>query len=224
MIRKAMALALVVLFITACRNEGLVINVNFEQLSGIEKGDRVLFEGNTAGRVEQVQFNTDGSFTVRLFIEKGFANAVTEYSRFQIVGDPDKEGRKSIRIELAQLGGTQLADGASVTGLPPDKDLGTLLQEELEAGFGILKEQIDKFGRDVKAFSESQQYRDLKKSLKDMADEMEHMEERARDEVKKEWLPKIQRELDELREYLRQLGREEELAPLEKEVERIRRI
>ena len=49
-------------------------------------------------------------------------------------------------------------------------------------------------------------------------------EKQARERIKHEWLPRIQRELDKLKEKLKQYGREDELAPLEKEVERIRKI
>jgi hypothetical protein len=171
-----------------------------------------------------VNLNQDGSYTVQLEIEKGFVNAATEYSRFSVSDDPQQQGRKCIRIELSQEGGALLADGSSVTGEPPKKDLGTVLQEELEAGIGFLKKQIDQFGRDVQAIPESQEYKDLKKSLESLAAEIERKEKQAREKVKKEWLPRIQRELDALRERLRQSGREEELEPLDREMERIRKI
>jgi len=57
-----------------------------------------------------------------------------------------------------------------------------------------------------------------------LAAEIQQKEKQARERIKREWLPRIQRELDKLREKLKQSGRESELAPLEKEVERIRRI
>jgi predicted nuclease with TOPRIM domain len=89
---------------------------------------------------------------------------------------------------------------------------------------GLLKEQMDKFGRDLQTFPESQEYKDLKKSLEELAAEIERKEKQTREQIKREWLPKIQRELDELRQRLKQMGREDEMAPLDREVERIRRI
>lgn len=222
--RKMMLLIFAMVACIACRSDSLRINVHFVHMSGLENGDRVVFDGNTAGHVMAVNLNQDGSYTVQLEIEKGFVNAATEYSRFSVIDDPQQPGRKCIHIELSQQGGALLADGSSVTGEPSEKDLGTVLQEELEAGIGFLKKQIDQFGRDVQAFPESQAYKDLKKSLESLAAEIEQKEKQAREKVKKEWLPRIQRELDALRERLRQSGREEELEPLDREMERIRNI
>lgn len=222
--RKIMTFVLAAMIVLACRVNGHLIDVTFESLSGLEKGDRVLFQGNTAGQVKDVQFNQDGSYTVRLEIEEGFANAVTEYSRFYVVGDPERKGHKSIEIQLERQGGTPLASGSTVKGTTPEKNLADRLHEELEGAMGFLKEQMDKFGRDIQTFPESQEYKDLKKSLQDLADEIERKEKETREKVKREWLPKIQRELDDLRERLRQMDREDQLAPLDQEVERIRRM
>jgi paraquat-inducible protein B len=224
MIRKLMAIALVSFFAFACRSNAILINVTFEQLSGLEKSDRVLFQGNPAGHVDDIHFNQDGGYTVQLTIEKGFSNAVTEYSRFYLIDDPEHKGRKGIQIQLDQEGGTPLASGSSVIGVSPEKDLATRLHEELEVGIGFFLERMDQFKRELKAFPDSQEYQEIKKSLKDLAAEIERKEAQARETVKKQWLPKIQRELDELRKHLKQMGRENELAPLEREVERMRRI
>jgi hypothetical protein len=222
--RKMMLLAFVMVALMACRSDSLRINVNFVHVSGIENGDRIVFDGNTAGHVLAVNFNQDGSYTVQLEIEKGFVNAATEYSRFSVIDDPQQPGRKCIHMELSQQGGALLADGSALTGEPPKKDLGTVLQQELEAGIGFLKKQINQFGKDVQAIPESQEYKDLRKSLESLAAEIEQKEKQAREKVKKEWLPRIQRELDDLRERLRQLGREEAMEPLDREMERIRNI
>lgn len=222
--RKTMLLAFAMVACIACRSDSLRINVYFVHLSGLENGDRVVFDGNTAGHVMAVNFNPDGNYVVQLEIEKSFVNAATEYSRFYVTDDPRQPGRKCIHIELSQQGGALLADGSSVSGEPPNKDLGTMLQEEVEAGIGFLKKQIEQFGRDVRSFPESQEYKDLKKSLESLAADIEQKEKQAREKVKKEWLPRIQRELDALRERLRQSGREEEMEPLDREMERIRNI
>jgi len=224
MMRKMIVFALVIVAAVACRSDDIRINVTFEQLSGLAKGDRVLFESNAAGKVSAVEFNPNGSYTVQIEIDKGFANAATEYSQFFVIEDADRRGHNGVEIRLSQRGGTPLASGTTVTGSPQGGDLASKLQGELEAGIGFLKNQIEKFGQDVQAIPESQEYKHLKESLKDLGAEIERQEKQARETVKQEWLPRIQRELDELRERLKQLGREDELAPLDREMERIRRI
>jgi hypothetical protein len=89
---------------------------------------------------------------------------------------------------------------------------------------GFLKEKMEQFGRDVQSFPESQEYQDLKKALDDLATELGRKEKETRERLKKEWLPKLQRELDVLRQRLREDGHEEQMAPLDKEMDRIRKI
>ena len=215
---------MIALFTMACRSNAIKINVTFESLSGLQKSDRVLFQGNRAGHVRDIHFNADGTYTAQLEIEKGFANAVTEHSQFFLIDDPMHDGQRGIQIQVAREGGTPLASGATVVGEPPEKDLANRLQKDIEAGLSFFKERMDHISRELKRFPESREYQDFKKSLEDLAAEIERNEAHARDKIKKEWLPKIQRELDLLRERLKKMGREDELAPLESEVERILRI
>jgi ABC-type transporter Mla subunit MlaD len=219
-----MMILLVAALLMACRSNTININVTFENLSGLQKNDRVLFQGNRAGYVKQVHFNSDGRYTVRIEIEKGFSNAVTEYSQFALIDDPMHDGHKGIQIQLGRGGGTPLTSGTTVGGTTPEKDLATRLQEDIEAGIGFFKARMDQINRELKRFPESREGQALKKSLQDLVSEIGRKEAQAREKIKKQWLPKIQRELDALRERLKKMGREDELAPLEREVERIRRI
>lgn len=222
--RPMMTLAVLAIMLMACRSDSILINVTFETLTGIEPGDPVVFQGNKAGQVTDVKFNQDGKYTVQLEIDKGFANAVTEYSKFHIVDDPGHNVAKGIEVKLEKEGGTPLANGSSVMGVPPDTGLAGRFQKELDAGLGFFKEQIERFGRDLQSIPDSQAYKDLKKALEDLASEIERKEKQTRESVKREWLPKIQRELEDLRERLEQMGREDELAPLDQEVDRIRKL
>lgn len=224
MYRYIAVCAVLVAALLACSSGGIVVHVNFDHLSGLEKDDRVLFENNAAGHVEAVRYNADGTYTVQVAIDEGFVSAVTEFSQFRVIDDPDRQGHKGIRMQLTRLGGAPLADGSTVDGMPTDEDLLTRLQRELESGVGFLKQKLEQFGRDVQSFPDSQEYQDLKKTLEELATELERKEKRARERLKKEWLPKIQRELDALREQLKDKGREQEMAPLDREVDRIRRI
>ncbi len=222
---RAMFCSMAAVALLACSTgTGIVVNVNFDRLSGLEKDDRVLFENNTAGHVQSVHYNADGTYTVKVAIDEGFVSAATEYSQFQVMEDPDRQGRKSIQLILTRKGGAQLADGATVAGTPAEEDLAEKIRKELDAGIGFLKEKIEEIGKDIQSFPESQEYQDLKKSLEDMADELGRKEKEARERLKKEWLPKLQQELDALRERLREKGHEEQMAPLDQEMERIRRI
>lgn len=208
----------------ACRSNAIWINVTFDQLSGLAREDRVLFEGNQIGSVQAVQYNPDRSYTVQVQIDKGFANAVTQYSRFRIIQDPGRSSREALEIVLTQQGGTPLESGTTVVGAPAEDDLLSQIQKDLESGFEFLKEQIKNIERDVQQYPESEEFKNLKKSIEDLGAEIQQKEKEAQEKIKREWLPRIERELDELREKLKRFGREKEMEPLEKEVDRIRRI
>lgn len=224
MTRKTIVWVLFIWVLSACWARDTRINVTFDRLSGLAKEDRVLFEGNNIGGVQTVTYNPDGSYTVQVRIDKGFENAVTQYSHFRIDADPEVSGHKAVMVVLDQSGGTPLKSGTTIAGDSGENDFFEQLQEDLASGFEFFKKQIDKIDRDVRQYPESEEYRQLKKSLEDLAVELERKEEQTREKIKKEWLPKIQRELDRLREKLKQSGREEELEPIEKEVDRIRNI
>ncbi|MEJ2156567.1 MAG: hypothetical protein P8X96_14605 [Desulfobacteraceae bacterium] len=222
---RAILGAFTVLVLAACSlGGGIVVNVNFEHLSGLEKDDRVLFDDNVAGHVQSVQYHSDGTYTVQVFIDKGFVSAATEYAQFQVVDDPDRQGRKGVQIRLTRQGGTPLADGATVAGVPAEEDLASKIRKELDAGMAFIMEKMEQFERDIKSFPESQEYQDLKKALEDLATELGQKEKSARERLKKEWLPELQRKLDELRERLREEGHEEQMAPLDQEMDHIRKI
>jgi hypothetical protein len=224
MTRKFMMIIWVAALLIACRSNTIDIHVTFENLSGLQKNDPVLFQGNRAGYVKNIQFNSDGSYTVLIEIEEEFSNAVTEYSQFSLIDDPTDGGHQGIQIGLKRGGGTPLANGATAAGMAPVKDPATRLQKDIETGIELFKERMDQINREIKGFPQSREYQAFKKSLEDLASEIGKKEAHTREKIKRQWLPKIQRELDELKKRLKSMGREDELAPLEREVERIRRI
>ena len=223
MMRKMTVMG-VFFFLTACVAQDIRLDVTFDRLAGLTKGDRVVFEDNTIGGVQSVQYNPDGRYTVQVLIEKNFANAVTQYSRFGIIDDPVSPGRRAVCVSLSRQGGTPLKSGTVVAGSSPEKDLGTRLQEDLQTGLDFFRQQIEKFSRDVQGFPDSEEYKQFKKSLEDLASELSNKEQQTREKIKQEWLPRIQKELDELREKLKESGREKEVKPLDEEVKKIRRI
>lgn len=224
MLRKLVIIGLVLLATQACRSNAMHVNVRYDALSGLASNDRVLFEHNVAGRVAAIHFDQQKGYTVRLEVEQGFSNALTEYSDFYVVDDPLHEGHKAVEIQLRQRDGKPLPDEASVTGVSQSQDLAEQLQQDLQTGFDFLKKQIDQFGRDIQKAPESEAYQRLKKSLNELGDEIRRAEKETRQKLKEQWLPQIERELDALKERLRRLGREKEARPLQDQVERIRNI
>ncbi len=212
------------LFLVGCWQDAIHLDVNFDTLNGLAKDDRVLFEGNLAGKVAAIEYRPEGTYRVALEVDEGYAHALTEHSRFYVAEDSGRQGHQAIVIDLVATGGRRLEDGATVDGETGPHDVFARWKREMESGLQFLQEQIEKFSRDVQGIPESDAYRQLKRSLQDWAEEMERAGEGARDKIEREWLPRIQRELDALREQFKSRGQEERLEPLEKEVDRIRNI
>lgn len=222
--KKIVMLGAVVLLLLGCRQQAIQINVHFDHLSGLVPGDRVLFENNTAGLVDSIHFNKNGTYEVHLRIDEGFIDAATEHTRFKIVNDTAHSGHKAVAMVLSRPGGTPLSDGARVQGDDDGGTLGDHLQKRLEEGFAFFKEQMEEFAEDMKQVPESEAFQQLKKSLSDLADELGRTEKKARKKLKEQWLPRLEEELEELERQLREYGREDEAAPLQEEINRIRKI
>jgi paraquat-inducible protein B len=222
---KKMTLPMMLLLIlVGCRSQAIQINVHFNRLSGLAPGDRVVFESNEAGRVDTIHFNKDGSYRVGLEINRGFAHAATEFTRFSVVDDEARSGHKAVALTLYRREGKPLADGARVDGEEAPPSLGDQFNRSLEEGFAVFKKQMDRFSENLKNWPESKSFKELKKSLSELADNIAHSEETARERIKKEWLPRIERELKELKRRLEAVGRGEEAQPLQKELERSRKM
>lgn len=222
--RKWVGFFMTALVLIACKPDTIHLDVHLDRLSGLAEGDRVLFDGNPAGRVASVSYQKDGTYRVGIEVDDGYAEALTEHCRFYTAADPGRPGSKAVIIEVSQSGGRLLKDGATVEGGDPPVGIFSLWLEEMEKGLNYLRKEFDQFGRDVQGIPESEAYQRLKRSLEAWADEMERASEETRDKIEREWLPRIQRELDELRKHLEPEGREKELEPLEREVHRIRNI
>ncbi len=216
--------ALVWLSASACHSGSIQINIRFDELLGLNQGSRVLFENKTAGTIETVHSNPNGTYSVRAEIDPAYRDAVTEYTQFRIVDDPAKTGRKAIQMVVLQTGGKKLPDGASVTGVSQEPDLGARVQQEMQEGFEYFKKQVDEFTRGLKRVPESEEYHRLKKSLGELADEISRAGKQTGKKLKEQWLPRIERELEELKKELREQGREDEAKPLQEEMDRIHKI
>ena len=65
------------LCLAACQGGALTINVGFDQASGLVPENRVVCEGRTAGVVEAVEAQPEGSVLARVKIDKKFTHTAT---------------------------------------------------------------------------------------------------------------------------------------------------
>ena len=202
----------------------LNLKVKFDQIYGLKRGDRVIYELNHIGDVENVDYGRDGIYNVKVTIKNNFANTATEYSKFFIIDDPLKEGNKSIDVILVQTGGVLLKDGATVDGSSNRSMILEKLEMDIEKGLQYLKKEYEKFQDQVDKIPESKEYQELKRKLADLVEQLKLTSKETHEKIQKELIPKLKEELDKIEETLRKLGEEKQTQPSENQLEKPTKI
>ena len=224
MVRKILIPLMVSLVFLGCKERGLRIEARYDQIQGLEKGDRVIFQQNHIGQVTGVCYSEHGYYMVDLAIERRFAKAVTEHAEFFIIGDPQNVGQKAIEMIQTRRGGSPLQDGATVEGSIRSSAVFGQMREDFEKGLEDFKEQFQQFFEDLKRVPENEEVKKLEKELERLAETMKRSSKSVQEKIQKELLPRLKEEIGKLRERLRKFGREEELEPLDTQMEKIMEI
>jgi hypothetical protein len=130
---------MLILGFCGCKESGLDVTIKYDQIQGLQEGDRVIFEQNYIGEVTRISYSEDGYYTVDVEIRTAFANAGTEHSKFFITDDPKNKGRKAIEIIQARKGGLPLEEGATVEGSSKTSAVFSPTGESLEKKFEDIK-------------------------------------------------------------------------------------
>jgi paraquat-inducible protein B len=224
MARRIVPLLILPLFFFGCKESGLHISVRYDDIQGLQEGNRVLFEQNEIGTVSAVSYSAGGPYVVDLTIRKNFSDVATEYSKFFITADREDEGKKAIEMIQTRTGGAPLKDGVTVDGSTKSSALFGQASGGLEEGLQGLQKNFEQFLDGLKRLPESEEYKKLEEELTRLTEEMKRSGKSVQEKMQKEVVPKIREELEKLRERLRSLGREKELEPIETGVEEIREI
>jgi len=225
MAKRVLILSMLAWVCFACEDPVLKVNVRYDDIQGLEAGDRVIFEQNDIGRVTGVSDGGDGYTVANLVIKDDFAGAATEYARFFIIKDPKDQDRKAIEMVVTRAGGSPLEADATVQGSSRSSALLGQASGQLEQGLESLKKDFEEFAEDLKGLPESEEWKRLEGELARLVEEMKQSGKSAQETIQRELLPKLQEEIEKLRERLREFGREEEeVEPMEVHVEEIREI
>jgi len=220
--KRIWLLLLLPLILSGCKPGGLNLNIRYDQIHGLVKGDRVMFEQNHIGKVAGITYTASGDYTVAVVIQKGFAGAATEYSRFYITDDPKREGHKAVEMVRVHEGGAFLKDHATLKGSTRALAVFERMVSGFEKKFEEIAKSFERFMEELSQVSESEAFKNLEEELEALSHEMKRSGKESREMIQKEWLPQIEKELERLRERLREMGREDELKQLEVEFEKIK--
>jgi len=212
---------LTVFLLLACDETGLNLKIRFDQIQGLQTGNRVIFETNHVGRVTRVFYAEEGHYMVDLIIKEDFANAATEDSRFYIINDPQAAGKKAIEILQLGKGGAPLADGSMVEGSTRSAAVYQKILEDFDKQAGKLGKHLQQFFEDLSKLPESDEVKQLQKDLEELGREVEKAGKATRDKITNEIVPMLKEELEHLKKRLEKFGREKEVEPLEEQLEKL---
>jgi hypothetical protein len=219
--KTVLFLLLGALVLSGCGSDTLDFKIRYQEIFGLRKDDRVLFEERHIGNVKDVTYTNQGDYLVDLSISKEFSNEITEHSRFYINLDSMNRERQAIHTILIKDGGTPIQKNAIVAG--------TTKYAVLFDQFGVgLRDNLKRFESELNAvieslrnLSESEQIKRLEKELDRLLAELQYLGEEMKHRIKTEMLPRIKETIEELRRRLKELGREDELEPVDRKVEEL---
>ena len=193
------------------------LNITFETAKGLKQSAPVIFEQQTIGTVDRIEYSENGEFVVSATIDKKFRNAVRTDSVFYIAPDPSDADGKALFMAHESETGSPIESGKTVKGQPyaPNSAMGVFkdMVDDLDQG-------LDRFVRDLKQLPESEQYKRFEKELEALAEKMKNAGDKTRDKIQNEIIPKLKKKLEELEKK----GEEEKVKPLEKKLENLQSV
>jgi hypothetical protein len=193
------------------------LNITFDTVKGLKKSAPVIFEQQTIGVVDRIEYSQDGEFAVSVTIEKEFRNAVRTDSVFYIAPDPSNAEEKALFMAHESEAGSPIESGKTVQGQPyaPNSAIGVFkdMVDDLDRG-------LESFIRDMKQLPESERYKRFEKEVEALAEKMKTAGEKTRDKIQNEIIPKLKKKLEELEKK----GEKEKVKPLEKKLENLQSV
>jgi hypothetical protein len=209
------------LFLSGCGSNTLDFKIRYQEIFGLRKDDRVLFEERYIGNVNDVKYTSQGDYLVDVSISKEFANDITEHSRFYVTFDPKDMERQAVHMVRIKDDGAPLQKNAIVAGTTKYAvlfdQIGGGLRDNLKRFESELNDLIESF----RYLSESEQIKRLEKELDRLLADLQYLSEEMKHRLKTEILPRIKERIEELRRRLKELGREDDLKHVDRKVEEL---
>jgi len=209
------------LFVSGCVMGTLDFTVRYKEVSGLRKGDRVLYEERHIGDVKEVKYTDRGDYLVEMSIRREFTKDATEYSRFYIDSDPERKDRQSVHMFRTDSGGAPIQEGAIIPGTMKHAALYDRFSAKLRNDLQRLEKELDSFVESFRRFPESEQIKQLEEELDRLLGELRYFGDEAKHKLKNEILPRIRDKIEELRRRLKELGREDDLKRVDRKMERL---
>jgi hypothetical protein len=203
---------LLLLVLTGC-GQDLHFKISYDKIDGLAEGAPVVLDDQPIGKVTGVEQTKSGGHLVEVSIPRESAGAATSEASFILADDPDKPQQKRIEVVLAGPGGKPIAEGAEVRGSYPSPiggifPFGELLRE-IGGVLGQLRGQVERFRQEFQKLPDSPEAKQLQEEWRKLMDEIDKTQNEAGYAMKKEILPKLEKEMDALRKRMEEMQKAE---------------
>lgn len=209
MYKKMVFLLLGVLLFLGAASKTLYLEIQFEKIQGLRKGDAVVHEARPVGKVTEVEYTAQGDFLVSVAIEAGPAVPVTEHTRFFVTSQSAEPDRKVLEMVTLKKGGAALKSGSRLRGSTQAEVSWQRLWGSIAEALGDVQQELEGLAEELRGIPESEEFKSLRREMDKLAEEIRRAEKETREKVQKEILPRLKRELDRLKRKVRRLHEEE---------------
>jgi len=215
---KIIPLFLTLLMALAGCSQDLHFKIHYSDIDGLAKGDPLTLNDRQVGKVTAIDAAKDGGYLVSVAIDRASVSAATAESSFYLVDNPQDPARKRIDIVQLRPDGKPLTEGTVVEGSYPGPlgsiPFGTILKEFSNA-LRDLRGQVERFRQELEKLPNSEEAKKLEKEWRQFMEEMLEAQKSAEGSLKKDLLPKLQKELEDLKKKLQELEQKNGNKPLE---------
>jgi hypothetical protein len=205
--KKLEKLALVLMFLAlgflgACHlmADDLQFNIHFKDIEGLQEGARVYFKDYPVGSVKSIRVRADGDFLVLVVIRDAQRAAASKTYVFILDDDPEQPGKKAIMIKKEKnVAPVPIREGETVRGYSSLDYYLQKNQEMIRRSSEKLRETFQRFFEELRGLPQSDDYQELKRSMKEALEELLREGEEYKQKIENEILPDLQRRIEELR-------------------------
>ena len=195
------------LTLSACGGD-LHFQIHFDQKNGLKIGDALVLDGQVVGEVIALKEADQGGHVAEVALNREFAHAATENTRFVLAEDREHPETHLIAMEQSRPDGKPIEENAVVEGYS-SRLQGILPLGELFREFGNalrdLRGQVEQFRRDFEKVPDSNEARQLQEEWRRLMEEIQKAQNAAKGSLKQELLPKLREQLEALRKKLETL-------------------
>ena len=211
-------------FISACGQNNLIFQVEYDDVHGLKKGASLVYGDTTIGKVEDIKYTDDGLFMVAVNLQEQSRALATNTALFYI---SDGQGTNNKVLELVESGEQEnvpIIEGQIVKGTSKVSGMTQKLQNQLGDALQLFSNDMRDSWLDWKEQTLDQQMSYLEEELDHILLALENFSESTRRELETTVIPELNEQIELLKRKLEEFGRENELDNIEKKMDEINEL